>query len=155
MSKSANCTTYIGNQVVAPTTAAIQQPFKLGSATQVPIFSGPAPTTLLTTTPQTLTTAQMLSGVLTITPAAATVLNTPTAAIALANIKGVLSTNDFFDFSVINLSSTSGNTVTVTGGTGVTVIGAAVVAISSTGRFRLLFTSTVTGSVAANLYRLD
>lgn len=54
----------------------------------------------------------------------------------LADAAAGLSIDQCFDWVLINLSSTGGSTVTVAAGTGHTIVGNALVAISASGRFR-------------------
>lgn len=80
----------------------------------------------------TLTAAELLTGIITSTTAAAVVGTLPTG--TLLDAAADLAINEAFDWSVINTGAA--NTFTVAAGTGHTVVGNMVVALSTTGRFR-------------------
>lgn len=80
----------------------------------------------------TLTAAQLLTGIITSTTAAAVVGTLPTG--TLLDAAADLAIDEAFDWSVINTGAA--NTFTVAAGTGHTVVGNMVVALSTTGRFR-------------------
>jgi hypothetical protein len=93
----------------------------------------------------TLTVAELLTRIVTATSASAVALTLPTGTLTDAGFFGGLAkVNDSFEWSVINLGSSSG-AVTMTAGTDHTYVGAAVVAISTSARFR-------TRKTAANTY---
>jgi len=95
-----------------------------------------------TGTSATLVAADMTNGVYTSTNASAVGITTATGAqldALLVNAK----VNSAFDFVIINLGSASG-AVTVTAGSGVSVVGSATVAISTSARFTLRKTDTAT-----------
>lgn len=109
------------------------------------IMTAPGATTA---TSATLTAADMTNGAYTSTNASAVGITTATAAqldALLTNAK----VNSAFDFVIINLGSASG-AVTVTAGTGVTLVGSATVAISTSGRYVL----RKTGDGAWSMYRM-
>lgn len=109
------------------------------------IMTAPGATTA---TSATLTAADMTNGAYTSTNASAVGITTATAAqldALLTNAK----VNSSFDFVIINLGSASG-AVTVTAGSGVTLVGSATVAISTSGRFVL----RKTGDGAWSMYRM-
>ena len=96
--------------------------------------SQPAPTAK--TADATLTIAELLTRIVTATSAAAVALTLPTGTLTDAGFFGGLAkVGDSFEWSVINLGSSSG-AVTMTAGTGHTYVGAAVVAISTSAVFR-------------------
>jgi hypothetical protein len=100
-----------------------------------------------TSTAVTLTTADLTVGLIQSTNASAVALTLPTAALtdaAVVNARADVA----FDFSVINTGSSSG-AVTMTAGTGWTIVGSATVAISTSARFR----ARKTGDAAWVLYR--
>lgn len=105
--------------------------------------SQPAPTAK--TADATLTIAELLTRIVTSTSASAVALTLPTGTLTDAGFLGGLAkANESFEWSVINLGSSSG-AVTMTAGTGHTYVGAAVVAITTSARFR-------TRKTAANTY---
>jgi hypothetical protein len=87
----------------------------------------------------TLTIAELLTRIITSTSASAVALTLPTGALTDAGLLSALAedmaVDTSFDWSVINLGSSSG-AVTMTASTGHTFVGAAVVAISTSARFR-------------------
>jgi hypothetical protein len=85
----------------------------------------------------TLTAALMQSGIVTSTTAAAVAATTDTA--ALIDAASTFAVGDSFEFAVINTGGT--NAFTVSGGTGVTLVGSGAVALSSSARFRVLKTA--------------
>jgi len=97
----------------------------------------------------TLTTAQTLGGLLVANPSTSAAAYTlPTAAsldAALVNPK----TNSTFELKLVNLGTSSG-AVTMTAGTGWTLVGNAVVAVTSSAQFL----ARKTGSGAWTLYRV-
>lgn len=93
----------------------------------------------------TLTIAELLTRIITVTSASAVALTLPTGTLTDAGVLGGTLPADYgFDWSVINLGSSSG-AVTMTAGTGHTYVGAAAVAIGTSARFR-------TRRTAANTY---
>lgn len=90
----------------------------------------PAPTAFNAT--GTLTAANILGGVITSTTAAAVVATLPTG--TLTDAAAVLGTNEAFEFVVINTGAA--NTFTIAAGTGHTVVGNMVVALSTSAIFR-------------------
>lgn len=96
----------------------------------------------------TLTAAQIIdSKLFTQTPTAARTLTTDTAALIVAAATGY-AVGTSFDFSIINLSAAT--TITVAGGTGVTVVGVATVPGVTTGTFR----ARIDSATAVSVYRL-
>jgi len=93
----------------------------------------------------TLTIAELLTRIVTATSASAVALTLPTGTLTDAGFNGGLAkVGESFEWSVINLGWSSG-AVTMTAGTDHTYVGAAVVAISTSARFR-------TRKTAANTY---
>lgn len=98
--------------------------------------SGSQPTPTAKTADATLTVAELLTRIITATSASAVALTLPTGTLTDAGFFGGLSVaGDSFEFVVINLGSSSG-AVTMTAGSGNTYVGAAVVAIATSARFR-------------------
>ena len=83
----------------------------------------------------TLTISELVGGLITLTQTSGGNVNLtlPTAALSSAGVQIV--DGDSFDWSLINLS-TGANTGTITGGTGHSVVGNGLVAVTSSGRFR-------------------
>jgi hypothetical protein len=123
----------------------------LGSTSSVTYSTLQAPTALGNSS-AVLTTAQFLSSMGTSTPGAAATFTTPTAA-ALVAAKSGTQIGDAFKISIINLSSV--NSITLAAGTGVSIVGGAVVAPSSSSTFLVRFTGVVSGSQAVVIYRLS
>lgn len=98
--------------------------------------SGAQPTPTAKTGDATLTIAELLTRIVTATSASAVALTLPTGTLTDAGLFGGLAkVGESFEWSVINLGSSSG-AVTMTAGTDHTYVGAAVVAISTSARFR-------------------
>lgn len=96
----------------------------------------PQATPTAKTATATLTIAELLTQIITATSASAVALTLPTGTLTDAGLNSGASAADAsFDWSVINLGSSSG-AVTMTAGTDHTYVGAAVVAISTAARFR-------------------
>lgn len=85
----------------------------------------------------TLTAALMLGGIVTSTTAAAVTATTDTA--ALIDAAGTMAVGDSFEFTAVNTGGA--NAFTLSGGTGVTLVGAAGVAASTSGTFRVVKTA--------------
>lgn len=101
-----------------------------------------------TATSVTLTAAELTGGLYTSTNASAVAITLPTAALTdtlLANAK----VNSAFEIVFINLGSASG-AITVTAGTGWTIVGSATVAITTSARYLV----RKTGDAAYTLYRI-
>jgi hypothetical protein len=121
--------------------------FTDGNLSEVALFNQSAPGAT-TATSVTLTAAELTGGLYTSTNAAAVAITLPTAALTdalLVNAK----VNSAFEIVFINLGSTSG-AVTVTAGTGWTIVGSATVAISTSGRYL----ARKTGDAAYTIYRV-
>lgn len=109
------------------------------------VFNAQSAPTAKTTTTITLTIAELLTRLITSTQTAAVAMTLPTGTLTDAGFgNGALAVGSSFDWSIINLGSSSG-AVTVGAGTDHTVVGNMVVAISTTGQFR-------TRKTAANTY---
>tara|TARA_B100000963_G_scaffold286051_1_gene255024 strand:+ start:6796 stop:8346 length:1551 start_codon:yes stop_codon:yes gene_type:complete len=102
--------------------------------------------------------ANVLTGIVTCTPTADRSKATDTAANFISTL-GLTTDDDAFDFSVINLATDGTSFITFTGGTGVTLVGSAIVSAqdnaedaftSGVGRFRI----RRTGSSAVTMYRI-
>ena len=94
----------------------------------------PTPTALSATA--TLTIAQLLTGIVTTSGTVAIALTLPTGTLCDAGVTGpALPVNGCFDWAVIN-TGTSAGAVTVTAGTGHTLVGSATVAIGTSAGFR-------------------
>lgn len=116
-----------------------------GSAWTVVGNSVVQPTPTAKTADATLTIAELQTKIITATSASAVALTLPTGTLTDAGLlSGSAVANQSFDWHVINLGSSSG-AVTMTAGTGHTYVGAAVVAISTSAKFR-------TRKTAANTY---
>jgi len=105
-------------------------------------FSQPTPTALTATA--TLTIANLLTSIITVTSAVSVTLTLPTGTLTDAGaVSGGLPTNSGFDWCVINLGSSVG-AILMTGDTGHTFVGNTVVAISTSAAFRTVKTATNT-----------
>ena len=120
--------------------------------------------TSLSDNSQSLTIAQLLLDILTITPTTDRTLTLPTAALAVTGISGV-AVDDAIDFRIINLATgASDPTITVAMDTGGTAVGymdvpphannAGTYLYSGTGVFRLRFTNVTVSSEAYTIYRI-
>jgi len=98
----------------------------------------PTPGTLNAT--GTLTALLMLGGIVTSTTAAAVAATLDTGAVM--DTSATFAINDSFDWTVVNTGAT--NAFTVTASTGHTIVGAAAVALSTSGRFRTVKTAAAT-----------
>tara|TARA_A100001201_G_scaffold37882_3_gene39765 strand:- start:4344 stop:5819 length:1476 start_codon:yes stop_codon:yes gene_type:complete len=105
-----------------------------------------------------ITADNILTGIITCTPTGDRSKATDTAANLVSGLSLNVN-NDSFDFSLINLATSGGHNVTLTGGTGVTLVGNMVIfcqdaaddAVSvGVGRFRI----RRTGSSAVTIYRI-
>jgi len=118
-----------------------------GNLNEIVVGKMAAPVTATATA--TLTVAQLLSGILLGSPGtSAAAYTTPTGTqidAALTNAK----IGTTFDLNIINVNGSSSGAITLTGGTGVTVVGlATVVATAGTAQvFRFRKTGTATYSV--------
>jgi hypothetical protein len=112
----------------------------------------------------TLTIAQLLGELFTMTPSTARTLTLPTAALAVAGISGV-AINDCIDFRIINEGTAANDPeIIIAMGTGGTSVGymdvdpyvnnAGTYRQSGTGVFRLRFTNVTASSEAYTVYRI-
>jgi len=117
------------------------------------IFSISQPTPTVVTGSATLTTAQLLTGILSGQPSANSTLTLPTPADAVSAIgSSNLALNDSFDFSIINTDATFGYTVDPAGQT---LVGNADILPQISGRFRLRFTNITASSEQYVVYRIS
>jgi hypothetical protein len=114
------------------------------------------------TTSQTITIAQILTGILYDDPEGNGTWTLPTAALAVAGVNGV-AVGDCLDFSIINdATSTVDEKITVAMGSGGTAAGLMVVDSQlvsgirghGSGMFRIRFTNVTSSSEAYTCYRL-
>jgi hypothetical protein len=101
----------------------------------------------------TLTAAQSYNSIVRGVPAAAATYTTSTAAAVVAAIGGDCAIGTSFRVVVINASA-GANTITVAGGSGVTVSGVATVAQNASKEFIGYVTAVESGSEAITLYGL-
>jgi hypothetical protein len=107
-------------------------------------MSGSQPTPTAKTADATLTASELLTRIVTATKATAVALTLPLGTDTDAGVAGgTLKVNQSFEWGVINLGSSSG-AVTMTANTGHTYVGAAVVAIATSARFRTVKTAAST-----------
>ena len=131
----------------------------LGNTSRTPIFTSPTPSALATTTTLTLTTAQILSGIVTVNSAAADATHTtPTAAAIVAAVSGAV-VGQSFQLTYINTSTSY--QVTIAAGSGVTLVGDPVVLETANDgtknasvRFLFRFTNVTSGAEAVSVYRV-
>jgi hypothetical protein len=119
------------------------------------VFRGTSAVATATDT-ATLTTAQVLNGIIHGTPTAAAAYTLPTAA-ALDTALPDFAVGDAFEFSIVNLATTATFDITVTTNTGLTLTGPMVVGAGAndgaewkSGRFR----ARKTGTGAWTVYRV-
>lgn len=124
------------------------------------IYATPAPTALGDVSAGvTLTTAQILTGILTCDNATAGngAVTLPAAAdfvAAVAAAKGsAAAVGDSLEFRLLNLSAVGGDTATLTAG-GATLVGNAVCAIAEATRFMARITNATGGTEAYSVYRV-
>lgn len=91
----------------------------------------------------TLTIAELLTRIVTATSASAVALTLPTGALTDAGV-GAMAIGQSFDWSVINLGSSSGAVTMTAAATGHTYVGSATVAISTSALFRTRKTAAET-----------
>ena len=124
--------------------------------------SSPAPAAAIGTGAQTITIAEILTGILEEDPEGAATWTMPTAALAVAGCAGC-QVGDHIDFAIINSATTTvDEPITVAAGSGGTLVGYAVVEANAvTGEenggsslWRLRFTNVTASSEAYSLYRM-
>ena len=103
-----------------------------GNVNEAQLFVQGAPTAL--TAAATATAAQLANGLFTFNGTAGN-LTLPTVALVEADISSASKVNAAFDFIVINADATTDD-VTLTAGTGWTIVGNAVVAEATSAQFR-------------------
>ena len=113
--------------------------YSVGTAAFIPEYAGQSTPGTLNAT-GTLTAALVIGGIVTSTTAAAVTGTLDTG--TLFDAAHTFAINDYVDWSVINTGGT--NAFTVAGAAGHTLVGNAVVALSSTGRFRTVKTAANT-----------
>ena len=126
--------------------------YQLGDGNLNEAVMGYAPAPATATVTATLTPAQVLSGILLGSP------GTSAAAYTLPSVSDLESTlssakiGSTFDLSVINVDGSSSGVITMTAGTGWTIVGlATVVATAGTAQ---LFRARKTGATTWTLYRI-
>lgn len=142
-SKASVLTKTVRQQVILDSSAT-----KLGSTSAITLTSTPAAVTVASGN-ATLTATQVLSGLILQTPGSNSTLTLPTAT-ALTNSFVNTQVGDTFEVRVINLSGA--NTTTIAADASGSVIGNGVVAVSSSGRFRVRFTNVTSGSQSYVVY---
>ena len=100
----------------------------------------PTPTALTVST--TLSIAQMLTTIVTVTSAIAVTLTLPTGALTQAGVSSLMGANMSFDWYVINLGSSIGAITMAGAATGHTFVGNATEAITTTAQFRTQMVSS-------------
>lgn len=103
----------------------------------------------------TLTTTQLINGIMTHSPAGAVADTTPTATAIIAALPSCYvsgTTASTFEFTLLNTAA-GANAITLTGGTNVTIVGTAAVPQNFAGNFRGIVTAC-TGTPALKLYSL-
>lgn len=121
-----------------------------GNLNEVNMGVQPAPQTATATA--TLTTAQILGGILLGSPGSSAAAYTLPTGSDLDSAVPSAKVNSSFDFSVTNVDGSGSGVITMTAGTGWTIVGLATVAATAgtTGRFRARRTAASTWT----LYRL-
>lgn len=129
----------------------------LGNTTSVVRSKVPAPSSLGDAA-ATLTTAQVLSGMLSGTPSVSRALTLPTAEDLVAALPGCV-VGESVDFSVLALGTTANANFVVTANTGATIVGNATVgnasAASGSALFKARLTNVTADSEAYVVYRLS
>lgn len=122
-----------------------------GNQSEVKFFAQPAPATVAAGD-ATLTAAQLATGIILGSPGASAAAYTlPTAALMDAAFSS-MPNNAAFDFSVVNVDGNTSGVITMTAGTGWTLVGlATVVATAGTAQ---TFRARKTGAGAWTLYRI-
>lgn len=115
-----------------------------GNTSDVYLYPMGDPATATTTA--TLTAAQVTSGVLVASPGTSAATYTlPTATLLNARLTN-MNINQSFDLTFVNLGTSSG-ALTISAGTGITLVGSATVAITSSATYRFRKTSATAYSV--------
>ena len=114
----------------------------IGGMITMPWQNQPAVTAISTAGANTLTIAQILTNIITVTQTAAVTLTLPTGTLVDAGVQGgVLAPRASMDWSVINLGTSSG-AVTIAAGTNHTYVGSTSVPIGTSALFRTVKIST-------------
>ncbi len=124
-----------GAQIIIEAQGGVEVQYEVGTAPVVKQDRREAtvqPTPIAVNTTATLTVAQLLNGIITSTTAAAVTGTLPTGTLTDAGSDFLI--DEAFDWTVINTGAT--NAFTVAAGTGHTVFGNMVVALSASGMFR-------------------
>ena len=121
-----------------------------GNLSEVTMGVQVAPPTATVTA--TLTVAQITSGILVASPGASAAAYTLPTGTSLDSAVSSAKVNSSFDFSVINVDGNTSGVITMTAGTGWTIVGLATIAATAgtTGAFR----ARKTGDGTWTLYRL-
>lgn len=122
---------------------------KLGSTSAVTLTATPAAVTVASGS-AILTTAQVLSGLITQTPAANSTLTLPTAAALTASFPST-QIGDTFELRIVNLAVAT-FTCTIAADASGSLVGNGVVSFASSGRFRVRFTNVSAGTQAYVVY---
>ena len=122
--------------------------YQIGDGNQNEVQFIAAPTPVAKTVTTTLLASELLTALITSNPGSSTAATytLPTATqmeAAAYNVK----LNTGFDFFIINISTTSGETTTLAVGTGWTLVGSGLIAITTTGHFRARQTAIGSWSV--------
>lgn len=144
--------------------AVTEQIYARGYAATKPslLVKYPAPAASIGTGNQTLTIAQVLTGILEEDPAGAATWTLPTAALAVAGVTGA-AVGDTLDFIVINTDTTNDVAITIAAGSGGSLVGNAEVESpettagdisSGSAIFRIRFTNVSSSSEAYVVYRI-
>ena len=121
-----------------------------GNLNEAVIGYAPAPATATVTA--TLTPAQVLSGILLGSPGTSAAAYTLPSVSDLENTLSSAKIGSTFDLSVVNVDGSSSGVITMTAGTGWTIVGlATVVATAGTAQ---LFRARKTGATTWTLYRI-
>ena len=102
-------------------------------------------------TTATLSAADVRKGILTSTPSSGITLTSPTAALLVAE-DGDHAVGRGYEFVIVNLHAT--NTATLAAGTGVTLVGNAIVAGASSTRFYVRYNNVTASSEAVTIFRV-
>jgi hypothetical protein len=118
-----------------------------GNVGEALLFVQGAPTTVAATT--TATSAQLANGLFVFNGSAGNLV-LPTVALLEADISSAEKVNSAFDFIVINIDAAGSDTITLTAGTGWTIVGVAAVLVNTSAQFR----ARKTGDGAWTAYRI-
>ena len=113
-----------------------------GNLAEIDFFSQPSPMTATATA--TITAAQITGGILVGDPTASAATYTlPTGALLDAALQSVEKNDVAFDLRIINLGTSSG-VITLAASTGITIVGVATIAITSSAAVRFRRTGVAT-----------